>query len=38
MASWALPKINLDDPIHIAYVGRLRRVKGIEDYLKLIEK
>lgn len=38
MARWALPDIPLQDPIHIAYVGRLSHVKGIEDYLKLIEK
>ncbi|QIE58267.1 glycosyltransferase family 4 protein [Rasiella rasia] len=38
MARWALPEIPLKDTIHIAYVGRLSQVKGIEDYLSLIEK
>ena len=38
MACWKLPIIKLESPIHIAYVGRLSHVKGIEDYLKLIKK
>lgn len=38
MNKWDMPFPNFEDPIHVSYVGRLSQVKGIEDYLSLIEK
>ena len=37
MQKWEMPPPALNGAIHIAYVGRLSQVKGIEDYFKLIE-
>ncbi len=38
MQKWEMSPPALNGAIHIAYVGRLSQVKGIEDYLSLIEK
>lgn len=35
---WSMPQPILGSIIKVAYIGRLSKVKGIEDYLKLIEK
>lgn len=38
LKKWNVPPVSLDSPIHIAYIGRLSKVKGIEDYLKLVHQ
>ncbi len=38
MDKWKMPAPKLDRALHIAYVGRLSKVKGVEDYLRLIRK
>ncbi|MCH1547328.1 MAG: glycosyltransferase family 4 protein [Flavobacteriaceae bacterium] len=35
---WELPSPTLSKPIHVAYIGRLSQVKGIESYLELAKK
>jgi len=38
VSKWNINIPKLKDPIQIAYIGRLSQVKGIESYLKLINK
>lgn len=35
---WELPSPTLSKPVHVAYIGRLSQVKGIESYLELAKK
>lgn len=34
---WKIPSPKLNDPLHVAFVGRLSQIKGIESYLELAE-